>query len=74
MPTENGVNYFRVAEAIASCATAPSSFACGSKLLPLVDERSLTFRRYRDLFELVCADLGGADRVKRVLMANLNAT
>ena len=28
MPTENGVNYFRIAEAIASCATAPSSFAC----------------------------------------------
>ena len=28
MPPENGVNYFRVAEAIASCAIAPSSFAC----------------------------------------------
>ena len=26
MPTDNGVNYFRVAEAITSCATAPSSF------------------------------------------------
>ena len=28
MPSENGVNYFRVAEAIASFATAPSSFTC----------------------------------------------
>jgi hypothetical protein len=35
----------------------------GSKLLPSTDERGLTFRRYRDLFELVCNDLGGADRL-----------
>jgi Transposase DDE domain group 1 len=27
MPTESGVNYFRVAEVIMSCATVPSSFA-----------------------------------------------
>jgi len=32
----------------------------GSKLLPLTDGRSTTARRFRDLFENVCNDLGGA--------------
>ena len=33
----------------------------GSKLLPLADGRSVTARRFRDLFEDICADLGGVD-------------
>jgi hypothetical protein len=35
----------------------------GSKLLPLSDGRSATARRFRDLFENVCNDLGGIDRL-----------
>jgi hypothetical protein len=31
------------------------------RLLPISDERSKTFRRYRDLYEAVVADLGGDD-------------
>jgi hypothetical protein len=33
----------------------------GSTLLPLADGRSVTARRFRDLFEDICTDLGGAD-------------
>jgi hypothetical protein len=33
----------------------------GSTLLPLADGRSVTARRFRDLFEDICADLGGVD-------------
>jgi hypothetical protein len=32
----------------------------GSKLLPLADGRSVTARRFRDLYEDISADLGGA--------------
>jgi hypothetical protein len=37
-----------------------SRVANGSKLLPLTDGRSATARRFRDLFEDICGDLGGA--------------
>src|SRR5215467_4363246 len=33
----------------------------GSQLLPLTDGRSVTARRFRDLYEGICSDLGGAD-------------
>ena len=32
----------------------------GSKLLPPADGRSVTARRFKDLFEFICNDLGGA--------------
>jgi hypothetical protein len=32
----------------------------GSKLLPLSDGRSCSARRFRDLYQDICADLGGA--------------
>jgi hypothetical protein len=35
----------------------------GSKLLPLADGRSVTARRFKDLVEFICVDLGGADRL-----------
>lgn len=35
----------------------------GSKLLPLSDGRSATVRRFRDLYQDICADLGGQDRL-----------
>ena len=35
----------------------------GSKLLPLADGRSVTARRFKDLFEFICVDLGGVDRL-----------
>ena len=35
----------------------------GSKLLPLADGRSTTARRFKDLYDFVCIDLGGADRL-----------
>ena len=35
----------------------------GSKLLPLSDGRSATARRFKDLVEFICVDLGGADRL-----------
>jgi hypothetical protein len=40
-----------------------SRVSSGSKLLPLVDARSVTARRYRDLFQAVCDDLGGIDHL-----------
>jgi hypothetical protein len=40
-----------------------SRVSSGSKLLPLVDARSVTARRYRDLYQSVCDDLGGADHL-----------
>jgi hypothetical protein len=42
-------------------ATVRSKLANGSKLLPLTDGRSATARRFRDLYEDICADLGGMD-------------
>jgi hypothetical protein len=33
----------------------------GSTLLPLADGRSVTARRFRDLYEDICCDLGGTD-------------
>ena len=35
----------------------------GNKLLPLADGRSVTARRFKDLVEFICVDLGGADRL-----------
>jgi hypothetical protein len=35
----------------------------GSKLLPLADGRSVTARRFRDLYEDIAADLGGLDQL-----------
>jgi hypothetical protein len=35
----------------------------GTKLLPLTDERSVTSRRYRDLYQFICADLGGENHL-----------
>ena len=32
-------------------------------MLPLVDGRSVTARRFKDLFEDICDDLGGRDRL-----------
>jgi len=38
-----------------------SKLSNGSKLLPMTDGRSATARRFRDLFEDICGDLGGCD-------------
>jgi len=35
----------------------------GSKLLPLADGRSVTARRFRDLYEDIAVDLGGLDQL-----------
>jgi len=35
----------------------------GSKLLPATDGRSMTARRFKDLVEFICVDLGGVDRL-----------
>ncbi len=35
----------------------------GSKLLPLADGRSATARRFRDIYEEVCGDLGGIEHL-----------
>jgi hypothetical protein len=35
----------------------------GSKLLPLTDERGVTARRFRDVYQSICADIGGIDRL-----------
>jgi hypothetical protein len=35
----------------------------GSKLLPLSDGRSVTARRFRDLYDGICGDLGGVDQL-----------
>jgi hypothetical protein len=40
-----------------------SKLANGSKLLPLTDGRSATARRFRDLYEDICRDLGGVARL-----------
>jgi hypothetical protein len=37
-----------------------SKLSNGRKLLPLTDGRSATARRFRDLYEDICSDLGGA--------------
>jgi hypothetical protein len=42
-------------------APARSRVTNGSKLLPLADGRSVTARRFRDVFEDICSDLGGFD-------------
>jgi hypothetical protein len=39
--------------------TVRSKLANGKKLLPMTDGRSATARRFRDLFEEICNDLGG---------------
>src|SRR5215813_5527197 len=41
--------------------TTRSKIANGKKLLPLTYGRSATARRFRDLFEDICTDLGGVD-------------
>jgi hypothetical protein len=41
--------------------THRSRVSNGSKLLPLADGRSVTARRFRDLYEGIRADLGGQD-------------
>src|ERR1700757_1148772 len=38
-----------------------SKLSNGAKLLPMTDGRSATARRFRDLYEDICADLGGMD-------------
>ena len=38
-----------------------SRVSSGSKLLPLVDGRSVTARRFKDLYQDICADMGGMD-------------
>jgi hypothetical protein len=35
----------------------------GSQLLPLTDGRSMTARRFRDLYQQIAEDLGGLDRM-----------
>jgi hypothetical protein len=47
------------------CQRAPhrSRVSSTSKLLPLVDARSVTARRYRDLYQSICNDLGGQDHL-----------
>lgn len=44
-------------------AASRSRVTNGSDVLPGVDLRSATARRYRDLFEALCVDQGGADRL-----------
>lgn len=41
--------------------TVRSKLANGKKLLPMTDGRSATARRFRDLFQDICGDLGGMD-------------
>lgn len=43
--------------------THRSRVSNGNKLLPLADGRSMTARRFRDLYEDIGADLGGVDRL-----------
>jgi hypothetical protein len=38
-----------------------SRISNGKKLLPLTDGRSTTARRFKDLYEDICLDLGGVD-------------
>jgi hypothetical protein len=38
-----------------------SAVTNGKKLLPINDLRGATFRRYRDVYQAVCVDLGGVD-------------
>jgi hypothetical protein len=40
-----------------------SAITNGKKLLPLTDERGATFRRFRDLYQTICNDIGGIDRL-----------
>ena len=39
----------------------------GSKLLPLADGRSVTARRFRDIYEEVCGDLGGIEHLSEAV-------
>ena len=43
--------------------THKSRVSNGSKLLPLADGRSVTARRFRDLYEDIAVDLGGLDQL-----------
>jgi hypothetical protein len=38
-----------------------SKLSNGGNLLPMTDGRSATTRRFRDLYEGICSDLGGMD-------------
>jgi hypothetical protein len=38
----------------------------GSEVLPGIDGRSVVARRYRDLYEALCTDQGGIDRLSEV--------
>lgn len=40
-----------------------SALSNGKKLLPLTDGRSATARRFKDLYQDICQDLGGADHL-----------
>ena len=40
-----------------------SALSNGRKLLPMTDGRSATARRFRDLYEDICSDLGGVARL-----------
>ena len=44
-------------------ACGKSRVTNGSKLLPLADGRSVTARRFRDIYEEVCGDLGGIEHL-----------
>lgn len=43
--------------------TARSRVTNGREVLPGIDGRSMLARRYRDLYEALCADQGGSDRL-----------
>jgi hypothetical protein len=40
-----------------------SGVSNGNKLLPLVDSRSVTYRRFKDLYQDIASDLGGLDHL-----------
>ena len=44
---------------------ARSRVGNGKTLLPMVDGRSVTARRFRDLYEDIAADLGGVDQLSQ---------
>lgn len=46
--------------------TARSAVTNGRAVLPGIDGRSVVARRYRDLYEALCRDQGGEDRLSEV--------
>src|SRR5271166_4788493 len=52
-----------IPQQVARKSRGRSRVSNGAKLLPASDGRSMTARRFRDLFEFICNDLGGADRL-----------